>query len=442
VTICCKGETKSGLIQRRKFPPEWLLLLQIGGAEINSHRDKKGRLHMDQTIKGVFHHSSPRSGFWIALLFYGAAAALAKASDTESALPNLNTADGSGALFSLTSGVWNTAFGFRPLYHNTTGSYNTALGVRALVNNTTGSNNTATGVNTLYSNTTGSRNLAVGQGALQKNTSKNDNTAVGFDALMNNTDSGNTAVGSGALQNATTSGGFGSNSNAFGYQALFSQTTGRFNSGFGNRALYNNQTGWNNTAVGYLAGDNITGGNNVCIGAGVSGVAGENSTTRISNIAITPIPSGGVYVYADGSKIGYFSSSRRWKDQIEPIDTASEAIYALKPVSFRGKPEADPSRSKQFGLIAEDVEKANPDLVGRDEKGDVATVRYDSINAMLLNEFLKEHRKVQELEAAVARQEKTMELLAKALKAQGAQIQKVSAQLATSGTIPQVAANE
>ena len=105
------------------------------------------------------------------------------------------------------------------------------------------------------------------------------------------------------------------------------------------------------------------------------------------------------------SHLGTVTSSERFKENIKPMDKASEALFSLKPVTFRYKKEIDPNGTPQFGLVAEDVEKINPDLVVRDESGQVNSVRYDQVNAMLLNEFLKEHRKVRELEATLAREQ-------------------------------------
>jgi predicted ribosome quality control (RQC) complex YloA/Tae2 family protein len=107
-------------------------------------------------------------------------------------------------------------------------------------------------------------------------------------------------------------------------------------------------------------------------------------------------------------KLGTVVSSARFKNQIKPMDKASETILALKPVTFHYKEELDPDGIPQFGLIAEEVEKVNPDLVVRDEDGKVSTVRYEAVNAMLLNEFLKEHCTVNELKATAARQETTI----------------------------------
>jgi hypothetical protein len=221
-------------------------------------------------------------------------------------------------------------------------------------------------------------------------------------------------------------------------------------------ALQDNFTGNRNTAIGLSAGLFITGDGNVCIGESVTGVDGESNTTRIRNIGSTAQDTG-IYVTVDavgGNKLGYvnLSSSRRYKEEIKPMDKASEALFALKPVNFRYKREINPDRAERFGLIAEEVEKINPDLVSYDSGGKPVTVRYESINAMLLNEFLKENRKVQRLEATVARQqedfrastakqEKEIRDLTASLKEQAAKIQKVSAQLEFSKPAAQMIVN-
>jgi hypothetical protein len=368
--------------------------------------------------------------------------------------PGFNTATGDFALFS---------------NDNTQGQFNTAIGFNALRNNTTGDHNTAFGLNTLLFNTSGTGNMGIGGGCLRNNLVGNNNTAIGFQAMSANTASDNSAIGYQALFKNTT----GNSNNAFGFQALFanttgffnnahgtlaldSNTTGIFNNGFGDSALGNNVTGNNNTAIGDAAGLNVTGSGNVCIGAGVGGVAGENNITRIRNIGNTPQASG-IFVTVDGvggSKLGYqmLASSRRFKEDINPMDKASEALFALKPVNFRYKEEFDPDRSQRFGLIAEEVQRVNPDLVTHDGEGKVNTVRYEAVNAMLLNEFLKEHRRVEGLEvtmaqqkkdfeAAIAQQEKEIKSLTASLKEQAAQIQKVSARLDVSKPAPKVAAN-
>jgi len=277
----------------------------------------------------------------------------------------------------------------------------------------------------------------------------NSNTAEGTDALSSNTTGqANTAIGVGALYGNTT----GVSNTATGMAALGSNTTGFSNTAIGATALMMNTTGNYNVALGDSAGEFLsTGDNNIDIGHNVSGVAGEANTIRIGNkdVIATYIrgisgrtTAGGVAVFVDSNgKLGTMSASTRFTDEIKTMDKASEAILTLKPVSFRYKQEIDPKSIRQFGLIAEEVEKVNPDLVGRDEQGKVYSVRYDAVNAMLLNEFLKEHkavvegqRKVQELEAKAAQQQKQIEALT-------AGLQKVSAQLEASKPAPQVAEN-
>jgi hypothetical protein len=355
--------------------------------------------------------------------------------------------------------TWNTAEGQDALFSRTIGNFNTAIGGHALFADTTGTANTAVGAFTLALDTTGFQNVGVGQGALGNNNGFG-NTAVGFKALVRNTTgSGNVAVGYTALQHNTTAGvdttdgtsvavgyqALNSNTvqdnNAVGHQAMLNNTTGLFNNAFGWHALMNNVTGTGNTAFGDDAGGAITGSGNVDIGAGESGVPGENNTTRIKNITSTAFTTGGFFLYEVNGAIGIFTSSRKFKDDIKPIDKASETIYSLNPVTFRAKPQSDPSRPRGYGLIAEDVEKVNPDLVSHGEK-DILTVRYESINAMLLNEFLKEHRKVNEQQASITELKKEIGTLTATVKEQATQIQKVSAQLETSKPAPQVVGNQ
>src|SRR5262249_14677332 len=316
-----------------------------------------------------------------------------------------NTAEGTDALFSLTTGSENTAVGFDALTSNTTGDSNTATGSIALGSNPTGVRNTANGFAALNSNTTGERNTATGRAALAFNTTGNNNTADGHDTLFNN-DTGirNAASGSFAMFFNT-----GGNDNAAtGYFALYHNTTGNSNTADGYDALLNNTTGNGNIALGNFAGSNLAiGDNNIDIGnPGVAaeadtiriGTEGTHTATYIAGINGVGVTGVAVKVNAAG-QLGTPPSSARFKDEIKPMGEASEAILGLKPVSFRYKKEIDPERAPQFGLVAEEVEKVNPDLVARDAKGKVYTVRYDAVNAMLLNEFLKEHRKVQKLES-------------------------------------------
>jgi trimeric autotransporter adhesin len=326
--------------------------------------------------------------------------------------PGFNTAEGQNALFSLTTGAGNTAVGWSSLFSATGGSFNTALGAGALVLNTE-DENTATGAGALLSNTTGRVNTANGAFALFNNTEGVSNTASGHHALFSNTSgNANTATGRGALGDNTT----GLGNTATGYLALGSDTSGD-----------------GNTAVGSLAGYDITGHGNVCIGAEVRGDAGVNDTTWIRNVYDSVAVTRSVYVNQD-NKIGTLASTRRVKDNIEPMDKASETIFALKPVRFRYKKEIDRFRAPQFGLVAEDVAKVNPDLVTQDENGEPETVRYDAINAMLLNEFLKENRKMEQLkkdfESKIAEQQTQIEALTVGL-------QKVSAQIELNKPAPQ-----
>src|SRR6516165_12685003 len=384
----------------------------------------------------------------------------------DACLTNQNTVQGDDVLFSLTTGFGDTAIGFQALYSNTSGhgnnavgvqalysnidgNYNTAIGHSALAANTSGSLNTANGVVALWSNTTGDVNTAIGVNALYSNTTGSENTATGFNALLSNTTGDlNTATGQAALRNNTT----GISNTATGSSALRVNTTGSDNTAIGHRALDNNPTGSSNIALGFFAGTNLTkGDNNIDIGN--RGVAAESNTIRIgtvgtqtktfiagiSGVAVMGPP---VHVSSSG-QLGAQASSRRFKEQIKPMGNASEAILGLKPVTFRYKQEIDPEHTPEFGLVAEDVDKVNPDLVVRDADGKAYTVRYEAVNAMLLNEFLKEHRKVQEQGATIAelkstaakqeminaQQQREVKALAATLRDQASQIQKVRAQL-------------
>ncbi len=406
-----------------------------------------------------------------------------------------NTAEGTDALFSLTSGLDNTAVGYRALYSTTTGGYNTAAGFLALRNNTTGTRNTAIGyqalylnttgsysvgigLNTLYHNTTGSFNSANGYYALYNNTTGSSNVANGLNALYANTSgSENTANGLKALFSNTT----GQENNAVGFQALRSNVVGFYNNAVGREALFsstgdennamgdlaleNNTTGSSNTAIGDDALRNLTSGdfnvaigdeagtvyttvdNVICIGSPGDGTAFTTpDRTFIGNIRGVTVGNGdGIAVIVDSDgQLGTTNSSRRFKNDIKPMDQTSEAILALKPVTFHYKNEdtKKAENTPQFGLIAEDVAEVNSDLVVLDADGKPFTVRYDAVNAMLLNEFLKEHKKVQNLEATVAQQQKGMEVLTAQLKEQAAQIQKVSAQVELNKRAPRTVANK
>ncbi len=368
-----------------------------------------------------------------------------------------NTAVGAGALFSNRGTQHNTAIGAGALFNNI-GENNTANGAFALYNNMYGSGNTAIGSNALYSNTTVHANTAIGYGALFNNTG-GTNTAIGFEALYANTTGSNTATGYQALTNNTTGGNNtaigsyslvyhsdGDNNTAVGDQTLVYSEAGASNTAIGRGALLGLVTGDNNTALGVNAGSALTTGNNN-IDIGNTGVSGEDNTIRIGEESVHGATfiagisgqsaSGGdaVFVTSTG-KLGTVNvpSSARFKDEIKPMDKASEVILALKPVTFHYKKEIDPNGLRQFGLVAEEVEKIAPDLVRRDRDGKLQTVRYDAVNAMLLNEFLREHQKVEKLEATVS-------TLLAMVKEQAAQLQRVSAQLELSKAAPQTVVN-
>jgi len=329
--------------------------------------------------------------------------------------PGGNTAEGQNALFSLTTGGFNTANGWLSLRSNVTGNFNTATGAGALLANTA-DGNTATGAGALLSNTIGPTNTATGAFALFNNTIGDGNTAIGANALLSNTTTnGNTAIGSFALLNSTGAG---------------------------------------NMAIGYGAGSNISTANGViCIGHNGQNVT---ATTWIENVygATTQSGTTAPVIVSDDGQLGTIASSERFKKDIATMDKASETILSLRPVTFHYK--TDSKATPQFGLIAEEVAKVNPGLVLPDKEGKPYTVRYDAVNAMLLNEFLKEHCKIQQQEttitqlkstvakqeatiaqqqkdfqSAVAQQQKETKALVARLDEQASQIRKVSDQFAT-----------
>ena len=298
---------------------------------------------------------------------------------------------------------------------NNTGDGNTAIGFNALYSNTTGFNNTATGALALNVNTVGTQNTDIGALALLNNTTGTGNTAIGLEALTENT--------------------IGVNNTATGFHALVNNTTGNHNAAIGLEALVDNTTGSDNIALGFIAGRRLTTGNHN-IDIGNAGVAGESGTIRIgtrlthratfiAGISGATVPTGVAVIVDANGHLGTTTSSARFKDEIKPMGKASEAILALQPVTFRYKQELDPDSIPQFGLVAEEVEKVNPALVARDDQGKPYTVRYEAVNAMLLNEFLEENLRVEQLE--------------KQVKALTVGLQKVSAQLEASRSAPQVA---
>ncbi len=305
--------------------------------------------------------------------------------------PEGNTAEGQAALFSLTTGVANTAVGWLALNTLDTGKLNTAIGAGTLIGNTA-NQNTATGAGALFNNGTGGNNTANGVYALFYNLEGGDNTAIGIAALLSNTNgSNNVALGSGAGASAT------------------------------------------------------TGSNNVYVGAGMQGVAGESDACYIKSIFGQTSATGIPVLINSNNKLGTTMSSKRFKKEIRPMDKASDALLALKPVTFRYKEEIDPTGTTQFGLVAEQVEKVNPDLVVRDAEGKPYSVRYDQVNAMLLNEFLKAHSKIEEQEATIAHLKQELQATAthqqKQIEALTTGLQKVSAELETTKPAPQTVLN-
>ena len=392
-----------------------------------------------------------------------------------------NTAIGTGALLSNTTAIGNTAYGTLALFSNTTGGTvgnaqgydigpNVAVGAEALESNTVAGANTAAGYRALQRFTTGPVGLeqlglctAVGFEALGNATGGAGNSGCGYQTLFNNTGgSGNAAIGVQALFNNTT----GDGNIAIGVSSLFNNSIGRWNVANGGSTLLNNVTGESNTAIGQQAMqanisgsdniavgfealvDNTNGSHNIALGDG----AGVNVVTADRVICIGAVGEdtsnscyigqifnanciGGSAVFIDANnKLGTITSSKRFKEEIKPMEQASEALFALKPVTFRYKKQIDPSRLSQFGLVAEDVEKVNPELIVRDKQGKPYSVRYDQVNAMLLNEFLKEHKKVEKLEAA-------LEAVNKRLTEHEKKIDKVSTRVRLNGLYPPRVAN-
>ena len=398
-----------------------------------------------------------------------------QASDLGGVLPNANTADGSGVLTTLSSGSRNSGFGFDALLHDSIGNDNTATGNTALNQNQSGSFNTADGSAALFNNFNGSYNTATGYQALEENSGGSYNTAAGYRALQNSDGFYNTATGWGALLYnvagiANTAEGAlalldndGDINTAVGALALVSNTTGSYNNALGLEALLSNTTGSYNLALGYLAGNALTtGDNNIDIGN--SGVAAEAGTIRIgtdgtqtaayiAGVWQQPLlgDTAPVLINSSGQLGTAVGSSLRFKNEIKSMGDVSDAILSLRPVTFHYK--TDTKGTPQFGLIAEEVAKVHPALVLRDKEGKPYTVRYDAVNAMLLNEFLKEHRKVEEqsreiaqlkadlteerkaFEAKTARQDKAIAVLS-------SQLQQVSAQLSATKAITPIAANQ
>jgi len=320
----------------------------------------------------------------------------------EAPLPGFNTADGDHALFSITSGIGNTAVGWYSLSSNTDGNYNTGIGAGALALNTTEESNTAVGTAALILNTGGVSNTAVGRGALLNNATGSEKTAVGVAALAD-----------------VTTGGFNT---AVGGIAGAAITTGQFN-----------------TIIGDIAGLFVTtASNTICIGGSGINVSDTCQIGHIRGVQTVNNDAIGVVIDSAG-QLGTQSSSGRYKKDIKPMDTASEAILSLKPVTFQYK--SDNRNRPEFGLIAEEVAKVNPNLVVYQD-GEIYTVRYEAVNAMLLNEFLKAHKKMEAQDATIAELKSTVAQQQKGMEALTAQVQKVSAQIQVNKAAPQLTANK
>src|SRR5947207_636533 len=317
-----------------------------------------------------------RQGWSIALLalLCGALSPTSGATCQKGCLTGFNTALGDDALINNT-GFYNTAVGFDALFNNIMGAGNMASGDYALFSNTTGTDNTANGARALYSNTTGNRNTGDGIAALAKNTTGSDNIALGDEAGRN-------------------------------------LTIGDHNIDIGNQGV---EAEANTIRIGRI---------------------GTQTATFIAGISGSTVPTGVAVIVDARGHLGTTTSSARYKEAIKPMDNASAAILSLQPVTFRYKKELDQEGIPQFGLVAEQVEKVNPALVARDDQGKPYTVRYEAVNAMLLNEFLKEHREVQEQKATIVEFKKEIANLTATVKEQAAQIQKVSAQVELSKPTP------
>ena len=344
---------------------------------------------------------------------------------------NLNTATGAGALGANTTAWSNTATGAGSLVSNTIGDGNTAVGASSLSTNTTGGENTAVGHTALYSNSTGSWNTAVGGSAMFYSTG-NFNSATGFGALRWNTaGSRNTATGYNALTANTT----GDSNTAMGTQALGLGTTGCCNTGMGESALGNNTigyaniaagfealyqltTGYNNTALGSFSGFNLTNGNynvhianqGTALDTNLIRIGDTNQTkTFISGIrGVTTGNADSIPVMIDSNgQLGTTSSSRRVKTGIRDMRDTTGTIMSLHPVEFRYTAHG-PDGPVQFGLIAEEVAAVAPELTTRKPDGEIETVYYDKVNAMLLNEVQKQHRVIESQQELVRSQQETI----------------------------------
>jgi hypothetical protein len=390
-----------------------------------------------------------KRGWVLTLIVVGGLVLCSMAQAIEPAAPDVdrgggNTSDGAGALAGLTSGTFNSAFGWDSLLVLSDASFNTAVGGGALLIDN-GGENTAVGAGALLSNNVAADNNAVGAFALFNNDSDaaglgEFNNAHGREALVNNVDGEeNNAFGDFSLRN-----NLASHNTAMGDNSLISNTTGDGNTAVGRGAGNLIVDGNDNVCIGHHAGTGLGASVDNCIAIGAPGAgpfATFNNTCFIGSIfdQIVSDPGTQEAVFVDQfNVVGIFSSSRRTKHDIQAMDKTSEMLYRLKPVTF--KFNSDWKGTTQYGLIAEEVAEVNPGLVTRRSDGQLSSVHYEQVNMMLLNEFLKEHKKVEDLQATVTQQQKGMEVLTAQLKEQAAQIQKVSAQVQMAKPATKVAA--
>jgi hypothetical protein len=394
---------KKDLNQAEDFSPLGFFASSRPAIRNNTAGKQKGNVPMNPLIQ-LKKATPPVLGVFVLVCLTLSPRVQAVVPPPDGGYPGGNTAEGASALFSLTTGSYNTAVGFFSLRSNTIGSFNTATGAGALFLNAGANPNIATA------------NTATGAVALLSNTTGFNNTATGFQALLSNTT--------------------GDHNTADGNAALLSNTTGFANTASGVEALFNNTSGTFNTALGFEAGASVTTASNV-IAIGTTGANVSNSC-YIGQVygTFNTAQSAVVYIDPDG-RLGTGPSARRFKKDIADMGAASEVLLSMRPVTFHFKTQDMEKAGReisQFGLIAEEVAEVNPDLILRDKEGEIYSVRYDAVNAMLLNEFLKEHRKNEEQEATIARQQQQIEGLT-------AGLQKVSAQLEASKPAPQVAEN-
>jgi len=363
---------------------------------------------------------------------------------------NYNTATGYNALTQNTSGYSNDAHGASALAANTTGYANIAIGACTLCNNTTGNENTAVGQGSMLSNISGGGNTVIGQGALYYNTIGNYNTALGWQALaLNTTGNYNVASGADTLYSNTT----GSGNTVTGERSFYSNSTGSNNTVSGFSAGFYLTSGSSNIMLGYQAGNNFTSSESNNIDIGNQGVAGESGVTRIgtngaqtaaymSGIFGVTVSGGSTMLINSNGQLGTILSSRRFKEDIRDMGAASDGLLRLRPVTFRyKKPLDDGTKPVQYGLIAEEVAEVYPDMVARNKDGQIETVQYYKLDAMLLNELQKlskahaaDQAEIARLESQVAEQAKQGQEQQAAMKQLLAQVKGIQVAMAKGNT--------